>query len=685
MRPFDDISSPELGLEDDVLPTQQRFPTPRWLQQRHGEGRAAASAFHPSPSSSWKSTLSRRLGSAPAAARSLCRLAGDAALLPLLTNALTVLAAHAPSSSMPAVLRPRLTPRYVLSALLLLYATYRCLLTSRPLLASDLPPYAGGPYGVAALDIEVPLAGGPRRVSNATFAADGRPAFDVHTVLFTLYYPTTSSSSGRTDAVAAEPADRYHWIPKPVSATARGYARFLGADNALVRGALTFGLWLVAGGITIPARVGAPLVPVDEQLVVDDGNLFDDVDAAVEGRRRLPVMVFSHGMLSSRTDYTAYLGALAARGVVVAALEHRDGSSPGSAVMTTTAAATEWRYGFGLRDLAPAQGGGKLDTPALKEAQLSFREAEIDAALSVLRALDAGPSSSSSSSSSSPSIQQPPTAATNPRHPASVPSDIYTTFVNRLDVARPTLAGHSYGATGVLRALRQRSHSSSAATTTSPRHGETPPPSPWFAGAVALDPGKSSGPLNADVTVPLAICHSASWSRPGAGLFFGRPHFDVVRDIAEGLNERCSGSGGGDSNTLSPSPLHPSPPSSLLRRAEEQTNANDNNNNNCTAGARGWFFTSLGTSHPSITDAPLLEPLLLSWTTGSTMDAAQGIRQYVHLTRDFVSYQHTGARGGLLALSGDESAVSRDYDPAHNDGMPERWRKYWQVHVAPAD
>lgn len=669
MRPFDDISSPGLGLEDDVLPTQQRFPTPRWLQQGQREGRtgasyspASASAF---PSSSWKSTLSRRLSATSSAARSVYHLTSDA-LLPLLTNALTVLVTHAPSST-PAFLRPRLTPRYVLSALLILYATYRCLLTSRPLLASNLPPYADGPYDVAALDIEVALADAPRRVSNATFAADGRPAFDVHTVLFTLYYP----SSSRTAVV--ETVDRYHWIPKPVSATARGYARFLGVDNALVRGALTFGLWLIAGGITIPARVGAPLIPVEELVGVDvnvDGerrtSVAVDTGAGAGAPPLLPVMVFSHGMLSSRTDYTAYLGSLAARGVVVAALEHRDGSSPGSAVMTTTpgtttttTTTTEWRYAFGLRDLAsgPGDDGGELDTPALKEAQLSFREAEIEAALSVLRALDAGPSSSPSSSSP-PSIQ-PPTAATNPRHPASVPSDIYTTFINRLDVARPTLAGHSYGATGVLRALRQRPSST---------HDKT---SPWFAGAVALDPGKSSGPLNADVTVPLTICHSASWSRPGPSLFFGRPHFDVVRDIAEGLNERCSGGGAaaGDSTTHS-----------LLQRegAEDAPK-----NSNCTVGARGWFFTSLGTSHPSITDAPLLEPLLLSWTTGSTMDAAQGIQQYVDLTRDFVSYQHTGAREGLLALAGDESAISRKYDPAHNDGMPERWRKYWQVHVAP--
>ena len=101
----------------------------------------------------------------------------------------------------------------------------------------------------------------------------------------------------------------------------------------------------------------------------------------------------------------------------------------------------------------------------------------------------------------------------------------------------------------------------------------------------------------------------------------------------------------------------------------------------------GWFLTSLGTAHPSITDAPLLEPLLLSWATGSSMDARDGIMQYVLATRDFVRYQHTGERRGVLGLSGraieDGGAASREYDPKHNEGMPKPWRKYWQIHVAP--
>lgn len=53
---------------------------------------------------------------------------------------------------------------------------------------------------------------------------------------------------------------------------------------------------------------------------------------------RFPIFLFSHGMASSRTDYTHYLGSLAGRGHVVAAVEHRDGSAPASVVMSSDAA-----------------------------------------------------------------------------------------------------------------------------------------------------------------------------------------------------------------------------------------------------------------------------------------------------------------------------------------------------------
>ncbi|POS73268.1 PAF-acetylhydrolase family member [Diaporthe helianthi] len=604
MQPFDEISTAELGIEDDVLDPEMSPPdrylngVPKWM---------------------------RPSGPGPRSTTTLGRVRHD--VLPAVTKWFTATIRRL-TPVITSLLRPRPTVRYVVFSIAALWVTYR-ILVSQPLLSNRLPGYTG-PYRVGALDIEYPLET-PRRVSDAEFKSksDGDYAFEVETVLFTLYYPISHKARGST-------ADKYYWFPKPVSATAKGYARFLGLDNFFFRGLLTGGLWLVAGGIQIPAEVGAPLIPSAELLNNISGTGGDLASVAEDDRdgggHKLPVIIFTHGMLSSRTDYTHYLGELASRGVVVAAIEHRDGSSPASPIIKAgeddaARASTRWRYAFGLDDLAPPPDGSaaRLDTPALKEAQLSFREAEIEATVDVLRALDSAPPSSS--------------PFPNSRAPRNVDM---STFKGRLDTKALTIAGHSYGGTGALRALR-------------PNLAD--PARLPFSGAVVLDPGKSSGPLNADVRVPLAICHSSTWSKPGPSLFYGRPHFEVVRDIVDGVNNRTAAGGASEG-----------------QRGE---------------GGRGggWFLTSLGTAHPSITDAPLLEPLLLSWATGSTMNARDGIMQYVLATTDFVRYQHTGERRGVLGLSGrpieDGGAASREYDPGHNEGMPKPWRKYWQIHVAP--
>lgn len=103
-------------------------------------------------------------------------------------------------------------------------------------------------------------------------------------------------------------------------------------------------------------------------------------------------------------------------------------------------------------------------------------------------------------------------------------------------------------------------------------------------------------------------------------------------------------------------------------------------------GARGyaaWFLTSMGTSHPSCTDAPLIEPMLLSWTTGATIPVREGVEQYVLTTAQFIEFLRTGSREGVL----NEDVTHPDYDA---DVRCEERRKdmgrlgeVWQVHVAP--
>lgn len=76
----------------------------------------------------------------------------------------------------------------------------------------------------------------------------------------------------------------------------------------------------------------------------------------------------------------------------------------------------------------------------------------------------------------------------------------------------------------------------------------------------------------------------------------------------------------------------------------------------------------------------MIEPLLLSWTTGSTIDAHEGVRQYVGVSESFLRYQMTGEATGLL----DECVTHPEYNVKQDGRILSRmFRKYWQIHAAP--
>ncbi|KAL1304861.1 hypothetical protein AAFC00_003785 [Neodothiora populina] len=485
---------------------------------------------------------------------------------------------------LPRILRPRLTLKYIFFSLCAIYISY-CYLLGMPLLSSNLPDYTG-PYSVGTVDVESPVDA--RLIHDVRFK-DGKPAFELETVLFSLYYPAASSIK--------PPKERHLWVPKPITLTSEGYAKFARINSAFITKIFTLGLWTLAGGTTIPAAVDAPLFdspPSLQSTFVNEGKL-------EEGTNGFPVIVFSHGMASSRTQYSAFCGELASRGYVVAAIEHRDGSSPGSMIMDLDGSEKP-RLHFGLEDL---QHDPSFDILALKDAQISFRHAEILETVRVLQTINAGDGAE--------------IFEFNPRKEGSD----FGRWRGRLCMNSITLAGHSYGATGVLKSLKGAPHKGLP-----------------VGGAIILDPGKSSGPLNTDIDVPCLIIHSNSWSSRYS-IFEGRPHFDVVKERAEGVNKR---------------------------------------------GHAAWFMTSLGTSHPSVTDAPLIEPMLLSWTTGSTIPVREGVEVYVKVAEEFLQYQRTGVKAGLLAQPVTHPVYKEHGSSKELDArMPELYQKYWQIHVTPSE
>lgn len=191
---------------------------------------------------------------------------------------------------------------------------------------------------------------------------------------------------------------------------------------------------------------------------------------------------------------------------------------------------------------------------------------------------------------------------------------------------RVVMAGHSYGATLALQALKG-----------------APSEKLPFVGGIILDPGKQSGPLNDDVRVPIVIIHSQSWSAKHS-MFHGRPHFEVVKELVEKVNRK-------------------------------EPNK---------APKYGWFLTAKGTTHPTVTDAPLIEPFLLAWTTGATINAQEGVLQYVKVCEEFMEYLEDGHRRGILGEDVTHPTYNEDIrDERRKEEIAVNISKYWQIHVSP--
>lgn len=121
---------------------------------------------------------------------------------------------------------------------------------------------------------------------------------------------------------------------------------------------VTFFLWAFGSKTVIPGVVDAPILVGGDGDGVDGvkrlGKVISDVGMGgkvkgeesvqeiielrgEEGELRghvgtLPCVVFTHGMAGMSQSYSHYLGSIASHGYVVAAVEHRDGSGPGTIV-----------------------------------------------------------------------------------------------------------------------------------------------------------------------------------------------------------------------------------------------------------------------------------------------------------------------------------------------------------------
>jgi len=366
-------------------------------------------------------------------------------------------------------------------------------------ITSPLPPYTG-PHEVGILDVETEVE--KRVIHDAVLKSTGEKAFEMNTLAITLYYPSSLPLAPPSQRPWARP-----WLPQPVSLIGEGYARLAGVPR--LSSVFTFGLWLLGSSTVIPGVVDAPILSGAEKILGEDGGAggFGKIMGIAEQERqelkrddnigKLPCMVFTHGMAGMSQSYAHYLGSIASHGYVVAAVEHRDGSGPGTIIHHANGTERKvWHMKLGDLEAKPP-----MDELDLKAAQLNFREAEISETIKLFAQLNAG---------DAPVVNLKPESPRN-----ALPG-----FKNRLNLSAVTVGGHSYGATGVMQALK------SAGTKAMPING-----------GVALDPGKGSGDLNKDIDVPILIMQSGEWTEKQTDFYGQGWHFQVVKKIVQDLKE----------------------------------------------------------------------------------------------------------------------------------------------------
>lgn len=155
-----------------------------------------------------------------------------------------------------------------------------------------LPAYSG-PYSVGTIDLEI---------ASADLIPSGQSSAQIpETVACRIFYP------------AEQPPKKSHsrpvyWIQSPQKEIVSAYGRFLGASPTLASVFSYFSQLIYY--VRIPAIRNAKLLQPPQSS------------------HKWPVMVFSHGLGGMRNSYSHICGSLASYGMVVYAMDHRDGSSP---------------------------------------------------------------------------------------------------------------------------------------------------------------------------------------------------------------------------------------------------------------------------------------------------------------------------------------------------------------------
>lgn len=547
-----------------------------------------------------------------------------------------------------------------------------------------LPPYTG-PYPVGFLELELP-AREPRAFSPHIKRND-EYALKLDTVLFAVYYParadpnstspkssssnsnsrSSSSSSSSSSSTNRErqlrrskrrgPLSRPPWLPRPRGSTCKGYAKFFSVPRVPV----TAYMAVTSMFTKLPAHRNARLATgwageekgeeeeggsggssarghhSGETLVEGNGN----GDGKPLGRGqgdgggkddppRFPVVIFSHGLGGSRTLYSTICGELASFGLVVVAMEHRDGSGArtfvnkagkaedleSQGVAKTSGPPKNEKTGPERRKKAEIKPHYKIDylfpkgnakdtspqnpegvDKELRAAQIEMRLAEVEEAFYVLGLVNSGKGDR---------VRQDNLRKGDNIGSSSVGLDgvEWGDWIGRLDLESVTMMGHSFGGATTVQALR-----SDRLT--------------WITQGILLDPW---GPATPECTEQKSV-HKPVLSIGSEAFMHWTENFDCIEQVCH--EARASG-------TLS------------------------------------WMTTIRGSTHLSQTDFAVLYPNWMSLLIKTIVDPDRAIYLTVHSALEFLTMTlpqaqtrlvRTWPDGHLLRNARSETKVVSDHRP----------------------
>lgn len=398
----------------------------------------------------------------------------------------------------------------------------------------------------------------------------------LETVLFTIYYPTLPMAESEEKRYP-----RAAWLGRPVHAGVRALLQYVGQYGLFAIPASPAVMTLI--NARLPARVGPPLADPEElrKQAHPDRQGTDRAKAGNFGKRppQFPVVVFSHGLAGNRLSYSQFCGELASQGIIVAAIEHRDGSGVSSIVRGEEAPNQAGKSAslpkiighpssgrmkasvpyftfetIGLQSFATEPSEREVD---LRRDQIEMRHAEIEETLYVLNEINQGRGYEivqRSTRNLGTKLAGHSASATNARLPgnsvlkAERPLEDWK---GKLDLEFPTLCGHSFGGATVLELMRKPNPFPMAIVL-----------DPWV--EPVRDPAKEEDEVKGRIGKPVYVLNSESFT-------VWEEHFDKLKRIC--LDARKTSS-------------------------------------------RGWLLTLTGSKHTDFSDYPFLLPKMFRSTVG---------------------------------------------------------------------